>query len=57
MTRDEYKNIVLNSLLKVDPNKDYFYDRMVNHLNHSNKDIIECFTSNGCNLSGLTGAL
>ena len=40
MNRDELKEIVLNSLLKIDPNKEYFYNKMEAHLNHKNKETI-----------------
>jgi len=40
MSREHRKNIVLNSLLELDPNKDYFYNKIKNHLNSKNKDII-----------------
>jgi len=40
VTREEIKNIVLNSLLNLDPSKDCFYKRMINHLNNTDQEII-----------------
>jgi hypothetical protein len=40
MSREELKNIVLNSLLKKDQNKEYFNKKMINHLNNTNPEII-----------------
>lgn len=40
MTKDELKNIILNSLLQIDPNSEYFNKRMENHLKHENPDMI-----------------
>ena len=40
MTREEFKEIVLNSLLKSDPNKEYFYNKMYAHLIHEDKETI-----------------
>ena len=40
MTREEFKEIVLNSLLKSDPNKEYFYNKMHAHLIHEDKETI-----------------
>lgn len=40
MSRDERKKAVLNSLLELDPNKDYFYNKIKYHLNSSNPEEI-----------------
>ena len=40
MTREELKDLVLNSLLSVDANKEYFKEKMINHLNSMNKEEI-----------------
>lgn len=40
MSREENKNIVLQSLLEKDLNKDYFYNKMKYHLNSKNKEDI-----------------
>ncbi len=40
MSREDNKNIVLNSLLEKDPNKDYFYDKIKYHLNSKNPEHI-----------------
>ena len=40
MNLEERKNIVLDSLLKKDPNKDYFYNKMKYHLESADKSVI-----------------
>lgn len=40
MTREDRKNIILKSLLELDPNKDYFYNKIKHHLNHKDPEII-----------------
>ena len=42
MSREQKKNIVLESLLEKDPNKDYFMKKIINHLNSPNPDMIYC---------------
>lgn len=40
MSREQYKNLALHSLLELDPNKDYFYNKVKNHLNDSDPQTI-----------------
>lgn len=40
MSREDNKNLVLKSLLELDPNKDYFYNKIKNHLHHENPETI-----------------
>jgi len=40
MTRNELKETVLHSLLRLDPQKDYFYSKMVNHLSSTDPELI-----------------
>ena len=40
MNLEERKNLVLDSLLKKDPNKDYFYNKIKYHLESTDKNVI-----------------
>lgn len=40
MTREQLKDIVLNSLLNIDNNKDYFYEKIKYHLNNKDPNAI-----------------
>lgn len=40
MNREETKDFILHSLLELDPNKDYFYNKIKYHLNSKNKEDI-----------------
>lgn len=40
MSREKNKDLVLHSLLELDPNKDYFYNKIKYHLNDKNKEVI-----------------
>lgn len=40
MSREENKKVVLNSLLQLDPNKEYFYRKIKNHLEHEDPNMI-----------------
>lgn len=40
MTREEMKNFILKSILELDPNKNYFYEKVKYHLNSPNPDEI-----------------
>ena len=40
MSREDNKNIILKSLLENNPNKEYFYNKIKNHLNAKDKDVI-----------------
>lgn len=40
MSREDNKNSILKSLLELDPNKDYFYNRIKYHLHDKDKNVI-----------------